>query len=551
MDTLHIYTRVSSSAQEEDGTSLDTQKELGVARAKALGMKAKVWNEGGQSSRGDDFLNRPELAQILTKIQSGEIKHLWVFNTDRLSRNETTWSIIRLKLLQNDVKLHTASGTFQLSNPMDKLLLGILSEISSYDNTLRTERMRLGKLSRLREGSWSGGVAPYGYQIVNRKLVPHPEEAKTVRSIFEQYCQGVSKLKIRNSLTESGVKPRRGNKIWSLGSLGALMTNTHYRGSYKVTDKKYKETVEVQCEPLLSPSLIQRYDAACERRQVMRSGESNMKNFYLLRGLLFCGHCGSVLCGRIYPIQKRCAYYCARRERLKSDPFSREKKLPKCDHGLYVRITETDQLIWNTVVEVMEKSHRYKEEIKRISLDAKKANSAEPTDSKSLQAQIRRTEQEIREVKRSIITMESDRIIRKRGDDVVTGILTNLDEHLQLKEAQRLDLLSRLKNAAKMKRWTNWVADFGTRITELKTMKEEAKKEFLEGVVSKIIVTRLGNNRFELIVHFQMPYVEDQLVKTTPIASQKTVKFTVKDGKDSIKVPLVFADMKKPRELTS
>ena len=82
-------------------------------------------------------------------------------------------------------------------------------------------------------------------------------------------------------------------------------------------------------------------------------------------------------------------------------------------------------------------------------------------------------------------------------------------------------------------------------------MKEEAKKEFLEGVVSKIFVTRLGNNRFELIVHFQMPYVEDQLVKTTPIASQKTVKFTVKDGKDSIKVPLVFADMKKPRELTS
>ena len=76
MDTLHIYTRVSSSAQEEDGTSLDTQKELGIKKAKELGMKAKVWNEGGQSSKGDDLLNRPELTQILTRIESGEIKSL-------------------------------------------------------------------------------------------------------------------------------------------------------------------------------------------------------------------------------------------------------------------------------------------------------------------------------------------------------------------------------------------------------------------------------------------------------------------------------------------
>ena len=54
-----------------------------------------------------------------------------------------------------------------------------------------------------------------------------------------------------------------------------------------------------------------------------------------------------------------------------------------------------------------------------------------------------------------------------------------------------------------------------------------------------------------LIYPIRCPTDGVHLIKTTPIASQKTVKFTVKDGKDSIKVPLVFADMKKPRELTS
>ncbi len=551
MDTLHIYTRVSSSAQEEDGTSLDTQKELGIKKAKELGMKAKVWNEGGQSSRGDDFLNRPELAQILTRIESGEIKHLWVFNTDRLSRNETTWSIIRLKLLQNDVKLHTASGTFQLSNPMDKLLLGILSEISAYDNTLRTERVRLGKLSRLREGRWIGGVAPYGYCVLNMKLVPQPEEAKTVRSIFLKYCDGASVQKIRKALIETGVRPRRGNKIWSLGSVEALLTNPHYRGSYKVTDNKYKETIEISCEPILSPELIQRFDAVRNRRKTLRHGESNMKNFYLLRGLLFCGHCGGAMGGRIYPGQNRSAYYCTRHERLRDDPYSKEKSLMKCAKGPYLRIKETDDEIWNKVVEVMEQSHLYREEIKRISLNAKKADSAGTIDSRSFQSQIRRTEREIQEVKRSIVSVESDRIIRQRGGDIVEGILKNLDEHLQSIEARRLDLLLRLKKAAKMKRWTNWVADFGTRITELKTMQDEAKKEFLEGVVGRINATSLGKNRYECAVHFRLPYVEDRLVKATGIGAKKTSRFTVEDGRDTTTVPLVFAPVKRRRRKQS
>jgi hypothetical protein len=168
----------------------------------------------------------------------------------------------------------------------------------------------------------------------------------------------------------------------------------------------------------------------------------------------------------------------------------------------------------------MEQSHLYREEIKQISLNAKKADSAVTTDSKGLRAQIRRSEREIQDVKRSMIKVESDRIIQKRGNDVVAGVLENLDKHLQAIEARKLDLLSRLKNAAKMKRWTNWVTDFGARINELKSMEDEAKKGFLEGVVSTISAKTVGQNRYECTVHFRLPYAEE--------------------GKDSMTVPLVF-----------
>ncbi len=72
-EILHIYTRVSTSAQEDDGTSLETQRKLGTKQAKDLGMQAKVWNEGGQSSKHDDLGNRSVLAALLTEIEAGNL----------------------------------------------------------------------------------------------------------------------------------------------------------------------------------------------------------------------------------------------------------------------------------------------------------------------------------------------------------------------------------------------------------------------------------------------------------------------------------------------
>ena len=93
-DTLHIYTRVSQRSQEE-GSSLESQKELGIQKSKDLGMKHKLWNEGAQSSHHEDLLNRPKIVELLQDIENGKVKHLFVYNNDRLSRNDQTQFIIK------------------------------------------------------------------------------------------------------------------------------------------------------------------------------------------------------------------------------------------------------------------------------------------------------------------------------------------------------------------------------------------------------------------------------------------------------------------------
>ena len=164
-DTLHIYIRVSTKEQKDNNTSLETQRVIGEGLSKSLGINYKVWDEGSQSSFKDDLDNRPILLELLTEVDKGNVSKLYVWNTDRLSRNQKVWGLIRYKLKTNNVLLYVGSDSnpIDLSDPMDDLLVGLLSEISQYDNKLRMERFRLGRINRVKNGFWYGGPTPFGY----------------------------------------------------------------------------------------------------------------------------------------------------------------------------------------------------------------------------------------------------------------------------------------------------------------------------------------------------------------------------------------------------
>ena len=77
-EIMHIYTRVSTASQEEEGTSLETQKELGIKSADKKGFDYRIWNEGGQSSSKDDLANRPVLMELLNEIRT-EMSNTFMF----------------------------------------------------------------------------------------------------------------------------------------------------------------------------------------------------------------------------------------------------------------------------------------------------------------------------------------------------------------------------------------------------------------------------------------------------------------------------------------
>jgi len=500
-EKLHIYTRVSTSAQEDDGTSLESQKELGIHRAKELGMLYQVWNEGGQSSHGDDLKNRPQLSSILTEVDNGNIKHLWVYNTDRLSRNENTWSLIRLKLIKNHVTLYTASGLFSLSNPLDKLLLGVLSEISSYDNQLRAERSRIGKIKRIQQGCWMGGPPPYGYMIQNKHLIPNPDEVTWVHYIFKNYADGKSAREIRQGLMENGIKTRRDNSVWSLGSIEALLTNTHYSGYYVVQDKIAKKSIRVICPALLDNDLIQAVAKQRLKRRERRVRESKIQHFYLLRDFLVCGHCGARFSGRIFEKQNRSVYYCPRKQRNYVNKGT--SRVIKCTNSRYLKIDKTDSLVWETVIHTLghygNRSYKDDQEIK------KPEELAELTI--RLNKEIKILSREIQEASNSLINVESDALLSRRTSVERERIIGKIEAHRSNLELKKDKLEKELHAFGQQKRWSTWFKEFRDDIVKIAMIPPgEQRYRFLKGVIDSIKVETLSARQHRLSIQFNLKF---------------------------------------------
>ena len=534
-ETLHIYTRVSTSVQELEGTSIGTQQELGVKKSQELGLKFKIWDEGGQSSNKDDLTNRPVLTRLLEEVNSGDIKHLFVFNTDRLSRNEQTWSFIRLRLVKNDVKLYTSNGFYNLNNQLDNMMLGILSELSTYDNYLRTERTRLGKFKRIKQGFWMGGPSPFGFNVKDKKLVPNEDESKWVKFIFESYKDGKTIRHIKNELLRNGVLTRRGNSVWTLGSIEKLLTNSHYGGFYFVKDHKTDEVIRVECPSILSSSLVHQVNLIKQSRtRQTRISESNQKNFYLLREFLFCSECDSRYSGRIYPTQYRSVYYCPRNERNYVN--EQTGKTQKCLNRRYLKIEETDKLVWNSVVDVMSNSHLFKEEVKNQVLGTNQSYESQLDEIKKTKSKLKKIETEIRDVTNSIVNLETDQILKKRSSTEVRSILENVEKVRQKLESDRDSLTQQIYSLENRTSWIDWINEFGKRINKMSDFSTEEKSKFLKGVVEKIVVHTVDKQEHLLKINFRLPYVGDTLVRNT--SKTTSSKFKVKKGKIGLNVQL-------------
>ena len=207
-----IYTRKSSEeGLEQNFNSLHAQRD--ACAAYVLSQAGEGWvevptiyDDGGFSGGSMD---RPALAQLMTDIGKGLIDVVVVYKVDRLTRSLADFARIVELFDSKGVSFVSVTQAFNTTNSMGRLTLNVLLSFAQFEREVTGERIRDKISASKKKGLWMGGLAPLGYDGVERKLVVNEAEAQTVRQIFERYLKLGSVLSLAEDLRISGIRSKQ------------------------------------------------------------------------------------------------------------------------------------------------------------------------------------------------------------------------------------------------------------------------------------------------------------------------------------------------------
>ena len=184
-----IYTRKSPSARGLDlaFTSLDAQREAGELYVRSQAASGWVVLPTRYDDKGFTGANtdRPALARLLEDIERKKVDIIVVAKVDRLCRSLIDFARLMEILERHDVGFVSITQNFDTSTSMGRLVLNILMSFAEFERAMIAERTRDKIVASRRHGKWTGGAVPFGYRVVDKKLVPEAGTAETVRRIFE------------------------------------------------------------------------------------------------------------------------------------------------------------------------------------------------------------------------------------------------------------------------------------------------------------------------------------------------------------------------------
>lgn len=186
---IAIYVRVSTDMQGEE--SIENQIDRCKHCLQFKGFKTDTAEVISDIASGADD-GRKGLSQLMEKINNKEIDVLIVTELSRLSRKIKTLINIIEAVKSNDIVIIAVIQNIDTATPMGKamiLMTGLFAELER-DNL--KQRVKNTMDTKARNGNHTGGVAPYGYDLINKELVPNPEKSEIIKKLFNDFILGVS-----------------------------------------------------------------------------------------------------------------------------------------------------------------------------------------------------------------------------------------------------------------------------------------------------------------------------------------------------------------------
>ncbi len=349
-----ILARVSSKAQEDEGYSLDSQLKLlmGYCTQRELNV-VKVFKIAETASKEQ---SRKVFHELLKYLKTGEVFHLTVEKTDRLTRNFRDAVSID-EWLDQDARrrLHAVKESLLLHKEAKsdvKFMWNIhLSVAKKYSDNLREEAMK-GWAEKLAQG-WLPAPPPPGYMTVtvNGKKIHQPDANTTplMKRAFEKYLEPNQSIEsIGKEMELMGLRTKKG-RPFAKSHVQRILTNPFYIGINRFDGKDYPGAQE----PIIAKEIFERVQQKMRRKLTCKYRTHNP----VFKNIIVCSTCERMVTwqlqkGRYYGACQRKTPGCKQNKLLRQDHL--EEKVQK----MLSNLVSPTQAVIEWLAEAMRAKHQ-------------------------------------------------------------------------------------------------------------------------------------------------------------------------------------------------
>lgn len=292
-----IYGRVSTQ-HEAQVNALENQMqwyEDQVCQHKNWTVVDRYIDEG---ITGTSAKKRPNFMRMIEDAKKHKFDLIVTREVCRFARNTVDTLVITRELKNFGVEVYFVSDNIWTMDNDGELRLTIMATMAQEESRKISERVLAGqKISRDNGVLYgNGNILGYDRDPISKTYVINPEQAETVKLIYELYAQNLGMKEIANELTCRGRKKAGGKINWECVEISRTLRNPTYMGRicYNKSrvnnfiekkrinnlDESTFEIKEADFPPIVSSELWHRCEAIRKSRQTQytsRSGETRKK----------------------------------------------------------------------------------------------------------------------------------------------------------------------------------------------------------------------------------------------------------------------------------
>jgi len=192
---VFCYSRVSTSDQSDNGSSLDSQQVQmnGYAMMKGFTVTEHFVERGVSGSV--PLAERPEGKRLLGMVGKGDV--IITAKLDRAFRSAADALAVLEEFKEAGVALHMIDlGGDVTGNGISKMVFTILAAVAEGERDRLRERIRDAKRHLASQGVFAGGNRPYGFDVVQdgdvQRLVANEAEQAVIKTMVDMRANGSS-----------------------------------------------------------------------------------------------------------------------------------------------------------------------------------------------------------------------------------------------------------------------------------------------------------------------------------------------------------------------